>query len=210
MTAWHKDKVKNFLQDEYNVSRETCDKLDIYADLLEKWQNSINLVSNSTLASLWERHILDSAQLLSYLPKQPVKILDCGSGAGLPAVILALLTDHQIEMAESDTRKCAFMQTALRETGAKAVIHNERLESLPFLDADIITARAFASIDKILHLTSAQHKEGQVFWLLKGRSNSLNSTSAADKSIVVGTISKDGTNVLQIALSKETRSAINL
>ena len=53
MTAWHKDKVKNFLQDEYNVSRETCDKLDIYADLLEKWQNSINLVSNSTLASLW-------------------------------------------------------------------------------------------------------------------------------------------------------------
>lgn len=170
MTAWHKDKVKNFLQDEYNVSRETCDKLDIYADLLEKWQNSINLVSNSTLASLWERHILDSAQLLSYLPKQPVKILDCGSGAGLPAVILALLTDHQIEMAESDTRKCAFMQTALRETGAKAVIHNERLESLPFLDADIITARAFASIDKILHLTSAQHKEGQVFWLLKGRS----------------------------------------
>ena len=170
MTAWHKDKVKNFLQDEYNVSRETCDKLDIYADLLEKWQNSINLVSNSTLASLWERHILDSAQLLSYLPKQPLKILDCGSGAGLPAVILALLTDHQIEMAESDTRKCAFMQTALRETGAKAVIHNERLESLPFLDADIITARAFASIDKILHLTSAQHKEGQVFWLLKGRS----------------------------------------
>ena len=85
-------------------------------------------------------------------------------------MILALLTDHQIEMAESDTRKCAFMQTALRETGAKAVIHNERLESLPFLDADIITARAFASIDKILHLTSAQHKEGQVFWLLKGRS----------------------------------------
>lgn len=170
MTAWHKDKVKTFLQEEYNVSRETCDKLDIYAALLEKWQNSINLVSNSTLASLWERHILDSAQLLSYLPKQPVKILDCGSGAGLPAVILALLTDHQIEMAESDTRKCAFMQTALRETGAKAVIHNERLETLPFLNADIITARAFASIDKILQLTSAQHKEGQVFWLLKGRS----------------------------------------
>ena len=170
MTAWHKDKVKTFLQEEYNVSRETCDKLDIYAALLEKWQNSINLVSNSTLASLWERHILDSAQLLSYLPKQPVKILDCGSGAGLPAVILALLTDHQSEMAESDTRKCAFMQTALRETGAKAVIHNERLETLPFLNADIITARAFASIDKILQLTSAQHKEGQVFWLLKGRS----------------------------------------
>ena len=170
MTVWHKDNVKAFIQDEYDVSRETCDKLNIYAGLLEKWQKSINLVSHSTIAHLWERHILDSAQLLPHLPKTPVKILDCGSGAGLPAVILAILTDHQIEMAESDTRKCAFMQTALRETGAKALIHNERLEKIPFRDADIITARAFASIDKILDLTAAQHKEGQIFWLLKGRS----------------------------------------
>ena len=166
---WNQETVIDYLQEVHDVSRETCDKLAIYASLLEKWQKSINLVSHSTISSLWERHILDSAQLLPYLPKEPRRILDCGSGAGLPAVILAILTDHQIEMAESDTRKCAFMQTALRETGSKALIHNERLEKIAFRDADIITARAFASVEKILELTSAQHKEGQIFWLLKGR-----------------------------------------
>ena len=166
---WTREQVLSYLQDTHHVSRETCAKLDDYVALLEKWQKSINLVSSKTLDSIWERHILDSAQLLGYLPKAPKKILDLGSGAGLPAVILAILSPHHIEMVESDTRKCAFIQTALQKTGAKAVIHNERLEKLPFLDADIITARAFAPLDRMLDWTQAQQKEGQVFWLLKGR-----------------------------------------
>lgn len=166
---WTRERVFSYLTSHCDVSRETCEKLDIYVALLEKWQKSINLVSSKTIAEIWERHILDSAQLLAYLPKEPVKILDLGSGAGLPAVILAILSDHHIEMVESDNRKCAFMQTALRETGAKAVIHNERLEKLPFLDADIITARAFAPLDRMLDWTDDQQKDGQIFWLLKGR-----------------------------------------
>ena len=167
--AWGRDEVFSYLTEACDVSRETCEKLDSYVALLEKWQKSINLVSSKTISEIWERHILDSAQLLRFLPDTPHKILDLGSGAGLPAVILAIISHHQIEMVESDSRKCAFMQTALRETGTKAVIHNERLESLPFLDADIITARAFAPLDRMLDWTSRQHKEGQIFWLLKGR-----------------------------------------
>lgn len=166
---WTAQKVKDYIHEQYDVSRETCDKLDIYVALLLKWQNSINLISPKTIAEVWERHILDCAQLLHYLPKTPCRILDCGSGAGLPAVLLALLTPHQIEMVESDTRKCAFMQTALRKMGATATIHNERLETLSFRDADIITARAFAPLDRLLDWTTAQHKEGQIFWLQKGR-----------------------------------------
>ena len=166
---WDRDAVLSYLQETHNVSRETCEKLQIYADLLVKWQRSINLVSAKTLSDLWERHILDSAQLLTYLPKSPSRILDLGSGAGLPAVILAILSDHQIEMVESDSRKCAFLQTALQQTGTKALIHNERLETLGFRDADIITARAFAPLDRMLDWTQTQHKAGQIFWLLKGR-----------------------------------------
>ena len=176
---WDRQAVLSYLQEVHNVSRETSDKLHLYADLLTKWQKSINLVSAKTLADLWERHILDSAQLLSYLPKTPHRILDLGSGAGLPAVILAILSDHHIEMVESDARKCAFMQTALRETGTKAVIHNERLETLAFRDADIITARAFAPLDRLLSWTQSQHKDGQVFWLLKGRGVNEELTNAA-------------------------------
>ena len=130
----------------------------------------MSLVSPKTIETIWERHILDCAQLLSYLPQSPVRILDLGSGAGLPAVLLAILTDHDIEMVESDTRKCAFMQTALRETESRAIIHNERLEQLAPRSADIITARAFAPLTRILDWTKHQHKEGQIFWLLKGRS----------------------------------------
>ena len=176
---WDKDAVLSYLEECHHVSRETSQKLSIYADLLVKWQASINLVSSKTLEALWERHILDSAQLLSYLPPTQKRILDLGSGAGLPSVILAILTDHQLEMVESDSRKCAFMQTALRETGARAVIHNERLETLAFRDADIITARAFAPLDRLLDWTLPQHKDGQVFWLLKGRGVNEELTNAA-------------------------------
>ena len=167
--SWTRDRVCDFLETEFAVSRETLAKLDHYVALLAKWQKSINLVSAKTLDDVWERHILDSAQLLSHLPKDPVRILDLGSGAGLPAVIIALLSDHHVEMVESDSRKCAFMQTALRETATKATIHNERLEALSYRDADIITARAFAPLDRMLSWTEHQIKEGQIFWLLKGR-----------------------------------------
>ena len=170
-SKWTKEAVLSYLQDELHVSRETCDKLEIYVSLLKKWQKSINLVSAKTLDEVWERHILDSAQLVAHLPASdnPIRILDLGSGAGLPAVILAIMTSHHLSMVESDSRKCAFMQTALRETGSQAVLHNERLESLAFQDADIITARAFAPLDRLLDWSAPQHKDGQVFRLLKGR-----------------------------------------
>lgn len=166
---WTQESVINYLTDTHHVSRETSDKLMHYVMLLTKWQKSINLVSHKTIGEVWQRHILDSAQLVNYLPKEPIRILDLGSGAGLPAVILAILTDHEIELVESDTRKCAFLQTALRETGSRAVIHNERLETLEPRHADIITARAFAPLDRMLSWTEKQHQDGQVFWLLKGR-----------------------------------------
>lgn len=166
---WDKASVLHYAHDALHVSRETCEKLELYVALLQKWQKAINLVSGKTLDDVWERHILDSLQLVSHLPKEPMTILDCGSGAGLPAVILAMTTSHQIEMVESDTRKCAFMQTALLETQTQAVIHNERLETLSYRNADIITARAFAPLDRLSDWTLPQHKEGQIFWLLKGR-----------------------------------------
>ena len=166
---WDEKAVKAYLENEADVSRETLNQLETYVALLVKWQSSINLIANSTIANIWERHILDSAQLVPYLPKVPCRLLDCGTGAGLPAMILAILTDHHIEMVESDSRKCAFLQTALRETGNQAVIHNERLETLSFRDADIITARAFAPLDRLMQWCQPQQKQGQSFWLLKGR-----------------------------------------
>ena len=159
------EKIGNFL----DVPRETQEKLDRYVQLLIKWQARINLISSKTLPDIWHRHILDSAQLVSYLPKTPSVILDMGSGAGLPGVILAILTRHQLHLVESDSRKIAFMRTALRETGTSAILHEQRMEALPALRPDIITARALAPLSQLMTLASGQHHEKIEYLFLKGR-----------------------------------------
>jgi 16S rRNA (guanine527-N7)-methyltransferase len=159
------EKIGDFL----DVSRETQEKLDCYVQLLIKWQARINLISSKTLPEIWHRHILDSAQLVSYLPKTPSVILDMGSGAGLPGVILAILTSHQMHLVESDSRKIAFMRTALRETGTSAILHEQRMETLPSVRPDIITARALAPLSQLIALASGQHHDQIEYLFLKGR-----------------------------------------
>lgn len=159
------EKIGDFL----DVPRETQEKLDCYVQLLIKWQARINLISSKTLPEIWHRHILDSAQLVSYLPKTPSVILDMGSGAGLPGVILAILTRHRLHLVESDSRKIAFMRTALRETGTSAILHEQRMEAVPALRPDIITARALAPLSQLITLASGQHHEKIEYLFLKGR-----------------------------------------
>jgi 16S rRNA (guanine527-N7)-methyltransferase len=159
------EKIGDFL----DVPRETQEKLDCYVQLLIKWQARINLISSKTLPEIWHRHILDSAQLISYLPKTPSVILDMGSGAGLPGVILAILTRHQLHLVESDSRKIAFMRTALRETCTSAILHEQRMETVPALRPDIITARALAPLSQLITLASGQHHEKIKYLFLKGR-----------------------------------------
>ena len=159
------EKIGDFL----DVPRETQEKLDCYVQLLIKWQARINLISSKTLPEIWHRHILDSAQLVSYLPKTPSVILDMGSGAGLPGVILAILTRHQLHLVESDSRKIAFMRIALRETCTSAILHEQRMETVPALRPDIITARALAPLSQLITLASGQHHEEIEYLFLKGR-----------------------------------------
>ena len=160
-----KDEICAYL----NVSRETQEKLAIYVQLLCKWQKRINLVSSSTLPQIWQRHILDSAQLISFLPKAAKTVMDIGAGAGLPGLVLAILTDHQLHLVESDSKKVAFMRTAIAETGVDAVIHHGRIEELACLHMDVITARALAPLDKLFQLTKAQHHSGLDYLFLKGK-----------------------------------------
>ncbi|MGE4313643.1 MAG: 16S rRNA (guanine(527)-N(7))-methyltransferase RsmG [Pseudobdellovibrionaceae bacterium] len=132
-----------------NVSRETEEKLLAYEALLKKWQSSINLVSLSTLPYLRERHIDDSLQLVEHLPFGAKTLCDFGSGAGFPALVLAMsCPDISVTMIESDQRKCAFLKTVSRETSlANATIFNSRIESLEaYLSYDVFSARALAPL----------------------------------------------------------------
>jgi 16S rRNA (guanine527-N7)-methyltransferase len=136
----------------FPVSRETADKLRAYAELLKKWQPKINLVGPATLSDLWRRHFLDSAQLLPYLPAGPV--LDLGSGAGFPGLVLAILrgSADPIHLVESDGRKCAFLREVARITAAPVVIQTSRIEALKVFEIRAITARALASVSALLTL----------------------------------------------------------
>jgi len=138
-----------------DVSRETKARLEIYADLLRKWNPKINLVSKNTIDDLWNRHFVDSAQIYSLAPHPVEHWADLGSGGGFPGLVIAIMGADQkspgkTTLVESDSRKCAFLRTVIRETGAFATVVNERIEVLPELNADIISARALGSLDLLL------------------------------------------------------------
>ena len=158
----------------FNVSRETLASLSAYVALLEKWQPRINLVSPATLPNIWHRHILDSAQLLPYLPAAPVhqrcQILDIGSGAGFPGLVLAILGAGDVQLVESDQRKAVFLQTVIRELRLSARVSNQRIETLPACQPDVITARALAALPKLMSLIKPQLHKGLTCLFLKGAS----------------------------------------
>ena len=167
-------KVPADLASNLDVSRETIEKLEHYASLVVKWQRSVNLVANSTIPNLWTRHIWDSAQLVPLVTAQktanaPLRILDIGSGAGFPGLVLSILTDAEVHLVESDQKKCIFMNNVIRECGLTARIHNVRLETLDDQKADIVTARALASMDKLMALLDGQLRPGLRCLFLKGR-----------------------------------------
>jgi len=138
------------VQRETGVSRETLDRLQTYADLLVKWQGSINLVGKSTLADLWRRHMLDSAQLYPLLPADTRTLVDFGSGAGFPALVLAIMGVADVHMIESDVRKGAFLREVARIVGVKVTVHSVRIEALAPFPAEVITARALAPVAQLL------------------------------------------------------------
>ena len=170
-----------------NVSRETIEKFQLYLTLLEKWQRRINLVSNSTLADAWQRHILDSGQLAAYYPPQTRQILDVGSGAGFPGLVLAIMGGVTVDLVESDQRKAVFLSTVIRKLGLPAKVHNQRIETMPNLRPDVITARAVAPVPKLLNLVETQMSAECVCLFLKGASVEDELTNLQSYSTMVAT-----------------------
>ena len=160
------------LINELDVPRETSDKLQSYGRSLLKWQKAKNLVSNSTLDDMWRRHFLDSAQLAPKLRKvfgeRPLTILDIGSGAGFPGLVLGAMGLGIAHLVESNGRKCTFMRHVSRETSAKAQIHGVRIDELTPFPVDVITSRACATVDQLLNWATAFLQYSPEFWLLKG------------------------------------------
>ena len=150
-----------------DVSRET---LQEYVSLIKKWNKTINLVSRNDLDNIWSRHVEDCFELIGHIPMGCQNILDIGSGSGLPGLVIAIVRrEANITLVEVDRRKSMFLREAVRALGLTATVLTSRIESLENQQSDIITTRAFASVDKTIELSQRQLLHGPELVLLKGR-----------------------------------------
>ena len=142
-----------------NVSRETYQKFQIYYDTLIKWQKSMNLISRSSFDDIYLRHFLDSAQLYKFTKKINGNILDFGSGGGFPGLVLALMGNKNVILVESDQKKCAFLREVAMLSDTVVTIYNCRIEDLDYINADLITARALAPLDRLIEYVEMYMKK---------------------------------------------------
>lgn len=140
----------NEFQDVTQVSDEILNNLRKYKNTLTQWQKKINLVSQKSLNDLWRRHMLDSAQLFSYLENIEKPIIDLGSGAGFPGLVLAVMGLKDIHLVESDNRKCTFLQEVSAQTNAHVTIHNIKIEKMAAIHAGAVIGRALAPLESLL------------------------------------------------------------
>lgn len=157
---------------EAGVSRETGGKLDLYVAQLRRWQSIKNLVGPATLAEVWTRHVADALQLRALAP-DATHWLDLGSGAGIPGLILAIAGGDAIhvDLVESNARKCAFLAETARLTGARARVHNARIEAMigRQIGVEVVCARALAPLDQLLAWAEPLLKTGTTGLFPKGR-----------------------------------------
>jgi 16S rRNA (guanine527-N7)-methyltransferase len=161
------------------VSRETIARLKAYVGMLGERNPRVNLVSARSLHGVWRRHVWDSAQLAAFIPTQAKSLIDLGSGAGFPALVLALLRpDLRLVLTESTAKKCRFLEAAAQRIGVRAEIRNIRIENGAPEPFDIVTARACAPLDRLLGYAQPFQATNTINLFLKGQSVEVELTQA--------------------------------
>jgi len=174
------DEAREWLRREMSVPRGTMDKLERYVSLLLSGMSEQNLIAESTRDHVWSRHIVDSAQLLSFAGSSAAgPWIDLGSGAGLPAIVVAILRDRPLLMIETRRKRIEFLtQVAAELRLDHASVFGGRVENAPPAQAAVISARAYAPLPKLLD--SALHLSGnQTLWILPKGRNAENELEAA-------------------------------
>ena len=157
-----------------NVSRETLNDLDRFVQLVTKWNPAINLVAKNSLADVWVRHIKDSVQLIPLAPIERAWI-DLGSGGGFPGIVVSVILkeiapETCMYLVESDARKAAFLREASRTLRINCQVINQRIEEINLPPAPVISARALAHLDKLLHISERIIDSDGVCLFMKGKS----------------------------------------
>ena len=161
--------ARAWVERECDVPRETMAKLDAFAALLRAENARQNLVSRASLDQLWRRHIVDSAQLLRFAPSPDASWVDLGTGAGFPGLIVALLHPGPVTLVEERRLRADFLARAAESLGLRVEIFGGKVERLPRRPFDVISARAFAPLGRLLDLGTALSTTNTIWLLPKGR-----------------------------------------
>ncbi len=166
------------------VSRETLAALELYVSRLVQWQRRINLIGPATIPHIWTRHIWDSAQLWPMVRSSQGPILDIGSGAGFPGLVLGILSALEdgppVHLVESDGRKAAFLMDIISRTKARAQIHHDRVEQLKPWECAVVTARACAPLRKLIDYGFGFLGRDGALMVFKGQNHQAELTAAAE------------------------------
>lgn len=165
--------MKKFME-KYNVSRETFQRLKDYELSLNEWQKKFNLVSNASLADAWNRHFLDSVQLFKFIPEWAETLIDFGSGAGFPGMVLAVMAKEKtpylkVSLVESIAKKTLYLKAVSELTETDVEIINDRIENIKNRKADVVTSRAMASLNDLFSYVIGFCKNDTVCIFPKGK-----------------------------------------
>ena len=156
------------------ILKKSQPELQRFVDFVLKWQRTVNLIAPSTVQDIWERHVVDSAQLIMYMPEGATVLADMGSGGGFPAIVLAIINKvlggsiKCFYLIESDVKKSIFLREAARVFDLPVQVINERLERVSLQDVDVVTARALKTVDELLFLGRGIIESRTVCLFLKG------------------------------------------
>ena len=159
-----------FCKDNFSDGKLIIEKLNEYKKILISENERMNLIGRSTLDEFDERHFLDCIQINKYLPRRDKIIMDVGTGAGLPGVILSIIGFHNLHLVEKSPKKSIFLENCKLRLNLNYHVHNKSVADLSNPSVDYITARAFAPIEKIISLTKKLVNKKTKFILLKGKS----------------------------------------
>ena len=157
------------------VSRETIRSLKIYEDILTKANKNLNLIGNSTIKDIWNRHFLDSVQVIDFIDKNDKTLIDVGSGAGFPGLVLAITSKDRkiplkIKLIEKSPKKTKFLKKLIDELQLDAEVINKNIFEYPKkLSEDVFVARAFKPLKIILPLIHNKAENWKKIFIFLGK-----------------------------------------
>jgi len=162
--------LENFCNENFNDSKNVFKTLMEYKKILLNENHKMNLIGKSTIDDFDQRHIIDCIQIIKHMPDKKKQVMDIGTGAGLPGVLLSILGYQNLHLVEKSPKKSAFLEICKAHLGLNYKIHTKPIAEISGVNIDYITARAFAPIEKIITATKKIIHKKTIYVLLKGKS----------------------------------------